>query len=90
MVKGQWVIQGLSGRTLGWASSGVWAKTGCKKKITPEKSGKLEPQVKDAGNLPQKQEKEKKEGFTAWGKEVGGLQAGLDFKPRREADLPPW
>src|SRR5262249_21671145 len=31
---------------------------------------------------PQKQEKERdKETFTAWGKEVGGLQAGLGFRP---------
>jgi hypothetical protein len=31
---------------------------------------------------PQKQEqKQEKEGFTAWGKEVGGLQAGLGFRP---------
>jgi hypothetical protein len=28
-----------------------------------------------------KQEEQDKEGFTAWGKEVGGLQAGLGFRP---------
>ncbi len=81
MVKGQWVIQEFE-----WPHFGVRFIRGVgenwmQEKITPEKSGKLEPQVKDAGNLPQKQEKEKKEGFTAWGKEVGGLQAGLGFKP---------
>jgi len=43
-------------------------------------SGKLELEVKDAEKLPQKQEREK-ESFTAWGKKVGGLQAGLGFRP---------
>jgi hypothetical protein len=38
-------------------------------------TGKLELEVKDA------EKKEEKEGFTAWGKEVGGLQAGLGFLP---------
>ena len=34
------------------------------------------------GESPQQQEqKQEKEGFTAWGKEVGGLQAGLGFYP---------
>ena len=41
-------------------------------------TGKLELEVKDAEKVPEKQEKE---GFTAWGKEVGGLQAGLGFRP---------
>ena len=39
---------------------------------------------------PQKQEKEKeKEAFTAWGKEVGGLQAGLGFRPGEQRAYPP-
>ena len=43
-------------------------------------TGKLELEVKS--DPPQKQEqKQEKEGFTAWGKEVGGLQAGLGFRP---------
>jgi RNA polymerase sigma factor (sigma-70 family) len=37
-------------------------------------TGKLELEVKEA-------EKPEKEGFTAWGKEVGGLQAGLGYRP---------
>src|SRR5262249_3395779 len=41
-------------------------------------TGKLELEVKEAEKLPQKKEKE---GFTAWGKEVGGLQAGLGLRP---------
>jgi hypothetical protein len=41
-------------------------------------TGKLELEVKDAEKLPEKGEKE---AFTAWGKEVGGLQAGLGFRP---------
>ena len=39
-------------------------------------TGKLELEVKEPEKLPQ----DKKEAFTAWGKEVGGLQAGLGFK----------
>jgi hypothetical protein len=42
-------------------------------------TGKLELEVKDAEKLPEK--KNEKEGFTAWGKEVGGLQAGLGLRP---------
>jgi RNA polymerase sigma factor (sigma-70 family) len=38
-------------------------------------TGKLELEVKDAEKAPEK------EGFTAWGKEAGGLQAGLGFRP---------
>jgi hypothetical protein len=37
---------------------------------------------------PQKQEKEK-EAFTAWGKEVGGLQAGLGFHPGQKRAYSP-
>src|SRR5262245_64225162 len=37
-------------------------------------TGKLELEVKEA-------EKQEKETFTVWGKEVGGLQAGLGFRP---------
>src|SRR5262249_49745275 len=40
-------------------------------------TGKLELEVKEAAKPPQKE----KEGFTSWGKEVGGLQAGLGFRP---------
>jgi Ankyrin repeats (3 copies)/Ankyrin repeat len=39
-------------------------------------TGKLELEVKEA-----KKSDQEKEGFTAWGKEVGGLQAGLGFRP---------
>ncbi len=49
----------------------TWAKLG---------TGKLEIEVK--ADPPQKQEqKEQKEGFTAWAKEIGGLQAGLGYLP---------
>ena len=41
-------------------------------------TGKLDLEVKDAEKTLQKQEKE---GFTAWGKEAGGLQAGLGYLP---------
>jgi RNA polymerase sigma factor (sigma-70 family) len=45
-------------------------------------TGKLELQIKEEAKAPQKQEqKQEKEGFTAWGKEVGGLQAGLGYHP---------
>ncbi len=43
-----------------------------------DKPAIVEEQVK----APQKQEQEKeKEAFTSWGKEIGGLQAGLGFRP---------
>jgi RNA polymerase sigma factor (sigma-70 family) len=38
------------------------------------------PAAEEQVATPQKREKEK-EDFTAWGKEVGGLQAGLGFRP---------
>jgi hypothetical protein len=41
-------------------------------------TGKLELEVKAAEKLPEKREKE---GFTAWGQEAGGLQAGLGYLP---------
>jgi hypothetical protein len=41
-------------------------------------TGRLELEVKDAEKSPAERERE---GFTAWGKEVGGLQAGLDIRP---------
>jgi RNA polymerase sigma factor (sigma-70 family) len=44
-------------------------------------TGKLELEVKEAEKPPEKQEKE---AFTAWGKEVGGLQAGLGFHPGQQ------
>jgi RNA polymerase sigma factor (sigma-70 family) len=47
-------------------------------------TGKLDLEIKEGepAKPPQKQEqKQEKEGFTAWGKEVGGLQAGLGFRP---------
>ena len=43
-------------------------------------SGKLEIEVKEPGKV--KQEKEK-DAVTAWGKEVGGLQAGLSIAEKR-------
>ncbi len=42
--------------------------------------GEQPPAAEKKVKTPQKPEKEK-EGFTAWGKEVGGLQAGLGFRP---------
>ncbi len=43
-------------------------------------TGKLELEIKS--DPPKKQvQKQQKEGFTAWGEEVNGLQAGLGFRP---------
>src|SRR5262249_50415730 len=42
-------------------------------------TGKLELEVKEPEKQPQK--KEEKESFTAWGKEINGVQAGLGFRP---------
>jgi RNA polymerase sigma factor (sigma-70 family) len=42
-------------------------------------TGKLELEVKEAEKLPEKEDN--KEAVTVWGKEVGGLQAGLGFRP---------
>jgi RNA polymerase sigma factor (sigma-70 family) len=48
-------------------------------------TGKLELEIKPAPPAPPaavpKETETPKEGFTAWGKEVGGLQAGLGFRP---------
>jgi RNA polymerase sigma factor (sigma-70 family) len=41
-------------------------------------TGKLELEVKEPEKQPQK--KEEKESFTAWGKEIKGLQSGLGFR----------
>jgi hypothetical protein len=41
-------------------------------------TGRLELEVTDGDELPETREKE---GFTAWGKEAGGLQAGLGYLP---------
>jgi RNA polymerase sigma factor (sigma-70 family) len=41
-------------------------------------TGRLELEVKEPEKQPQK--KEEKESFTAWGKEIKGLQAGLGFR----------
>lgn len=46
--------------------------------LTKLATGKLELEVKEPEKQPQK--KEEKDAFTAWGKEVGGLQAGLGFR----------
>jgi beta-lactamase regulating signal transducer with metallopeptidase domain len=47
--------------------------------LTKLATGKLELVVKDAEKLPEKGDQ--KEAFTAWGKEINGLQAGLGFRP---------
>jgi hypothetical protein len=46
---------------------------------TASAQGHKPPIAEERGKMPQKQEREK-EGFTAWGKEVGGLQAWLGFR----------
>jgi hypothetical protein len=48
--------------------------------LTKLATGKLDLEVRDAEKTARKQEKEK-ERFTAWGKEAGGLQAGLGYLP---------
>ncbi|HEV3440388.1 MAG TPA: sigma-70 family RNA polymerase sigma factor [Gemmata sp.] len=42
-------------------------------------TGKLELEIKTAPPKPEKEQE--KEAFTAWGKEVDGVQAGLGFRP---------
>jgi RNA polymerase sigma factor (sigma-70 family) len=44
-------------------------------------TGKLELEVKAGAKVRDDKAKEEKEGFTAWGQEVGGLQAGLGLRP---------
>jgi RNA polymerase sigma factor (sigma-70 family) len=44
-------------------------------------TGEVEFEVKDKSD---KESSEKKEGFTAWGKEVGGVQAGLGYLPGQD------
>jgi RNA polymerase sigma factor (sigma-70 family) len=46
---------------------------------TVSAQGDQAPAVEEQAKVPQKQEE--KEGFTAWGKEAGGLQAGLGYRP---------
>jgi hypothetical protein len=48
--------------------------------LTKLATGKLDLEVRDAEKTARKQEKEK-ERFAAWGKEAGGLQAGLGYLP---------
>jgi RNA polymerase sigma factor (sigma-70 family) len=50
------------------------AAAGIDPNLTKLATGKLELEVKEA-------EKREKEAFTVWGKKVGGLQAGLGFRP---------
>jgi RNA polymerase sigma factor (sigma-70 family) len=45
-------------------------------------TGKLELEVKEPEKQPEK--KEEKESFTAWGKEINGLQAGVGFPAGRK------
>jgi hypothetical protein len=56
------------------------------KRIEPQKAPAVKDDKKPTAEKPAEpaaqQEKDKeKQGFTAWGKEVGGLQAGLGFRP---------
>jgi RNA polymerase sigma factor (sigma-70 family) len=47
-----------------------------------DKSHAARPTDENNGEALQKQEQEREtQGFTAWGKEVGGLQAGLGYRP---------
>src|SRR5947209_18306043 len=61
---------------LGFVATGAAILTGHTAAGQDDKKPTAEKPVEPAG----KQEKEK-EGFTAWGKEVGVLQAGLGFRP---------
>jgi hypothetical protein len=47
---------------------------------TASAQGNQPPAVENPVKAPQKQKKEM-EGFTTWGKEINGLQAGLGFRP---------
>jgi hypothetical protein len=40
-------------------------------------TGKLELEIKSEPPAQKQEQDREKEGFTAWGKEIGGLQAGL-------------
>jgi hypothetical protein len=52
-------------------------------------TGKLELEIKS--DPPKKQvQKQQKEGFTAWGEEVNGLQAGLGFRPGEQGVRHDW
>jgi RNA polymerase sigma factor (sigma-70 family) len=64
-------------RVFGNSSAGTMKLDSALSKLA---TGKLELEVKDAEKAPQQQVKEK-DGFTAWGKEVGGLRAGLGYLP---------
>jgi hypothetical protein len=50
-------------------------------------TGKLELEVKEPAKQPQK--KEEKKSFTAWGKEIDGLQAGLGYHPGQKRAYSP-
>ena len=62
-------------RVFGNSSSGTIALDPTLSKLA---TGMVALEVKTAEKLP---EKEERVAFTAWGKEVGGLQAGLGFRP---------
>jgi RNA polymerase sigma factor (sigma-70 family) len=69
-------------RVFGKSSSGTITLDPTLSKLA---TGKLELEIKSEVKPPQKQEqKQEKEGFTAWGKEVGGLQAGLGYDPGQQ------
>jgi RNA polymerase sigma factor (sigma-70 family) len=72
-------------KVLGNSSSG---RIKLNPRLTGLATGKLELEVKAAPPPPEKKEPRKQEGeeqgFTAWGKEVGGLQAGLGFRPGKK------
>jgi len=53
-------------------------------------TGKLELEIKEEVKDPQNQDqKQEKEAFTAWGKEFGGLQAGLGYQPGQKRAYSP-
>ena len=63
---------------LGFMATGATVLT-CRMAVA---QGDKSPIAEEQGATPQKQKQEPdKEGFTAWGKEVGGLQAGLGYHP---------
>ena len=57
--------------------------------VTTYATGKLELEVKEADDKkpvdPEAKQQKDKEAFTEWGKEFGGLQAGLGYKSEKRA-----
>ncbi len=71
----------------GWTEIGIYAFEKGQLKICLDRTGKNRPtsfttkKGTDQYCMTLQKQENEKEGFTAWGKEIGGLQAGLGYKP---------